>query len=235
MKSLRLFLPIALVLLGLVRAQAAEAPEMKPGYKVVVAVTITEEGVTENPRIVSSDDPTAEFLLNRAALQMAASIKQPARQKEGKPIRYTVQAPFMFPVEGDEGAAANDQPKPAVKTAVQPVYPEALGAQGEVGAAIVEIVVGTDGRVTTVSVLRSTHQEFADAATAALQQWEFTPGLKDGVAVATRWRLAMNFATTERETGWTWKVAPRPSLGNYTVVRVNPPAAPAPAGAATTK
>lgn len=227
MKAPRFALVTALLLLGLVRSPAAETPVAKPGYKVVVAVTINEQGVTENPRIVTSDDPSAEFLLNRAALKMAESIKQPPRQKEGKPIRYTVQAPFVFPVDGDEGPTPESIQKPSIKNALKPTYPESLAAQGEVGAAIVEIVVDVEGKISTMNVLRSTHPEFAEAATTALRQWEFVPGKKDGAAAETRWRVAVNFATTERETGWQWKIPPRPSLGNYTVIHVIKPAEPA--------
>lgn len=214
----RLFVFLTLALsLTLGRAQTAA----NPGYKVIVEVTFDEQGVPEEGKVVQSDDPTGDQVLNQISLRLAEEIKQaPRLDKDGKPKKFKARAPFNFPVEDDEGPEANNAPKPSVRSAVQPAYPENLAAAGEIGGAILELVIGADGAVKQATVLRSSHPGFANSAHAAVRQWQFTPAQKDGVAVESRWRIAVNFSLDGREVEWKWRVAPRPSLGSHTVGRI---------------
>lgn len=197
-----------------------------PGYKVTVEITFDEKGVAEDGKVVESDDPSGAQILNQIAVKLASQVKQPPRtDKEGKPMKYKVRAPFNFPVEEDEGAAANNAPKPSLHKAEQPTYPENLAAAGTVGGAILELTIGADGRVSKATVLRASHAEFAAAAQAAVSKWEFMPAKKDDVAVESRWRVAISFSVNGKDPDWKWMVAPRPSLGAFTVVRANVPAA----------
>jgi TonB family protein len=229
MKTLFRFLSLSLIVLGLVTARA-QTPAV-PGYKVVVEIAFDEQGAVEDGKVVQSDDPTGAHLLDQIALKLASEVKQPPRKdKDGKPVKFKARAPFSFPVEGDEGAAANEAPKPALRQAPLPVYPENLAAAGTVGGAIIELVIGTDGKVSRATLMRASHPEFGAAAVAATQQWVFAPAQKDGAAVESRWRVAVNFSVDNKEADWKWRVAPRPTLGAFTAVR--PPAAsaaPAPA------
>jgi TonB family protein len=230
MKILPRFLLLLLLALSLTTAQAAQKPSVT-GHRVVVEITFDEEGVSEGAKVIESDDPSAVQLLNQIAIRLAQEVKQaPRTDKDGKPKKFKARAPFDFPVEGDEGPEANNAPKPSIRQAVQPVYPEALAAAGEVGGAILELVVAADGSVSKATVLRSSHPEFANAAHAAVRQWQFTPAQKDGVAVDSRWRIAVNFSVDNKEADWMWRIAPRPSLGSFTAVRAKvPPPAAAPA------
>ncbi len=231
---LRLFLLVAVALsLTTARAQTPVAP----GYKVIVEITFDEQGAAEEGKIVQSDDPSGARVLDQIALRLAEEVKQaPRTDKDGKPVKFKARAPFNFPVEGDEGAAANDAPKPALRAAPLPAYPENLAASGTVGGAIIELVIGADGAVKKASVMRSSHPEFANAAFAAVQQWQFAPAQKDGAVVESRWRVAINFSVDDKEADWMWRIAPRPSLGAFTAVRAKvPPAAPAAAPAPTEK
>jgi TonB family protein len=222
-----LLLPLLAFALLLGSAHAAN------GYKVVVEITFDEQGAAEEAKIVESDDPTGVQLLNQIAIRLAEDVTQPPRtDKDGKPRKFKARAPFNFPIEDDEGPEANNAPKPALREAPLPVYPAALAAAGEVGGAIIELAIGTDGAVKQATVMRSSHPEFANAAYTAVQQWKFTPAQKDGVAVASRWRVAVNFSVDGKEADWKWRIAPRPTLGSFTAVRPPPAAAPvAPAAA----
>jgi len=78
---------------------------------------------------------------------------------------------------------------------VQPKYTqEALDAHIE-GTVGVTIVVKDDGKVGEATVLRSLDPTYGldKQAVAAAKQWEFTPGTKDGKAVAVRVTLEMSF------------------------------------------
>ena len=235
MKTLSRCLLLTLLAFGLSTGRA-ETP--KPGYKVVVEILFDEKGAAEDGKIVESDDPSGSQLLNQIALNLAAQVKQPARLENGKPVKFKALAPFNFPVDHDEGAAANNAPKPALHSIVQPVYPENLAATKTPGGAILELIIGADGAVKSVKVLAASHPEFAASAQVAVPQWVFVPAKKDGVPVESRWRIAVAFALDGHEPDWRWRIAPRPSLGSHTVVRTNkvlsdPNAvAPAPAPAA---
>jgi TonB family protein len=223
MKSLLNFFLLVAIASSLSTGRAQTT--VTPGYKVVVEITFDEQGVAEEAKVMQSDDPSGAHVLEQIALRLAEEVKQPPRtDKEGKPMKFKARAPFNFPVEGDEGAAANEAPKPALKAAPLPAYPEKLADTGTVGGAIVELVIGTDGAVTRASVLRSSHPEFANAAFAAVQQWQFAPAQKDGAAVESRWRVAVNFSVDDKEADWMWRIAPRPSLGSFTAVRAKVPA-----------
>lgn len=226
MKTPVRFLLVSLFAFCLIAARA-QTPAA-PGFKVMVEITFDEKGNAEDGKIVGSDDPTGAHVLDQIAMALAAEVKQPPRlDKEGKPMKFKARAPFNFPVEDDEGAAANNGPKPALKQAPQPVYPEELAQAGTVGGAIIELIIAADGRVSKATVLRSSHPEFANAAHAAVVQWQFAPAMKDGVAIESRWRIAVNFSVDGKEPDWKWRVAPRPSLGSFTAVRAKVPETPA--------
>lgn len=68
----------------------------------------------------------------------------------------------------------------------RPVYPPALRDAGTEGSAVVSFVVGSDGRVemTTFTVVRASHQQFADAVRDALPSMRFESArTADGRAV----------------------------------------------------
>ena len=210
------------------RAQNAADAAAKPGYNVVVELLINEQGEVEESKIASSEDFSGDKTLDQIALSLGAKVKLPPREKDGKKVKYRVRAPFHFPVEDDEGPAANNAPQPSIRNATKPAYPANLVEQGAVGGAILELNIGADGKVASVRVMRASHPEFGAAAAAAVQEWEFAPAMREGQAVACRWRLAIGFSLDGRDVGVDWKIAPRPSLGAYTVVKMRtPPAAPA--------
>lgn len=65
---------------------------------------------------------------------------------------------------------------PVVTFQARPQYPFDLRRIGAGGEALVQFVVGTDGRVSDALVLRSHDVQFAEAALAAVRQWTFQPG-----------------------------------------------------------
>jgi protein TonB len=99
------------------------------------------------------------------------------------------------PVGGRPGEIAAGPPGPApvrvggnIRAPVQvkrvpPLYPPAALAEGVKGVVILEAVIGADGRVTDVRVLRSIPL-LNQAAIDAVRQWEYQPTLMNGVPVA---------------------------------------------------
>lgn len=84
---------------------------------------------------------------------------------------------------------------PKVISEVKPQYtPEALQARIE-GTVIMTAVVRTDGRPGDIEITKSLDTEYGldKQAVAALSQWRFEPGLKDGKPVPVRVTVEMTF------------------------------------------
>jgi protein TonB len=74
-----------------------------------------------------------------------------------------------------------DVPEPRKTKHVDPTYPKS--ARGLVGEVFVEFVIGTNGRVREVKVLRS-FPPFDEAVIAAVKQWRYEPTRFRGTSVS---------------------------------------------------
>jgi TonB family protein len=83
-----------------------------------------------------------------------------------------------------------------------PHYPPALKQAGSQGQAVIEFTVGPDGTVTDAHPVHSTDPAFADAATAAVQQWQFKPGQLAGQPVGTRLQVPIVFQIVNDSGNW---------------------------------
>jgi TonB family protein len=111
----------------------------------------------------------------QSSAPLAAQPKVPA--PEG-PV-YSVQ---------QDGVAA-----PRVLHKLEPSYTdEARDAQLE-GMCVLEIEIWPDGRAHEIEVVQPLGLGLDEAATEAIEQWVFDPGLKDGVPVAVRATVEVNF------------------------------------------
>jgi protein TonB len=230
--------PIAATLLALgvaasLGAQDKPAPDNKHGYTVTVELKVDDQGKPQKEQIVASDDQTPDHVLDAMALVMAAKTSFPPQLKDGKAVPFSVRAPFFFPIEDDEGAAADNVPKPKLKQAVQPVYPPELRDRNVVGGAIFEIVVDAEGKLASMRTMRASNPEFEAAAVESVKKWEFAPAEKDGKPVESRVRLAIVFETEDNKPDLKWSVTPRPSLGSFIVMKPSHPLPAAPASPAT--
>ena len=87
--------------------------------------------------------------------------------------------------------------KPVAVRQVPPVYPADLRQAGVKGVAVVDFVVGTDGRVHRASVIRATDPRLGAAARAAVEQWQFEPGKIHGRRVNTHLQVPIVFDVNE--------------------------------------
>jgi len=74
-----------------------------------------------------------------------------------------------------------------------PGYPEAARKEGITGAVVLDCVIGTDGRIGEIDVMRSVDDALTQASKDAVEQWVFAPGTLDGEAVAVKYVLTVNF------------------------------------------
>jgi len=101
----------------------------------------------------------------------------------------------------DAGQAKTDPPavhvggniKPPKKVKdVKPIYPDLARNTHTQGVVILEITIGTDGKVKSVKVLKSLPLLEA-AAINAVKKWEYKPTLVDGKPTPVMMAVAVNF------------------------------------------
>jgi protein TonB len=79
-------------------------------------------------------------------------------------------------------AAQNTQPM--VLRKVEPKYSEQARSNKIQGTVVLKVVVAVDGRATEIHVTKSLDKELDENAVAAVKEWLFKPGTKDGTPVA---------------------------------------------------
>lgn len=98
-------------------------------------------------------------------------------------------------------AFAQTQPKPpTLLKQVEPVFPESQADAGVTAAAVLlEIDIGTDGKVMKVAVVESAGPEFDEAAVVAAEQLEFTPAEYDGKPIPVRIQYRSHFLIQQQQ------------------------------------
>jgi TonB family protein len=92
---------------------------------------------------------------------------------------------------------------------VTPVFPRDAQAERVGGVVIMEAIIGVDGRVRDVRVLRSAPL-FDKAAVDAVRQWQYTPPLRDGTPTPVVMTVTVTF-TLDGQSGGTVVAPPWPA------------------------
>jgi TonB family protein len=101
--------------------------------------------------------------------------------------------PQDYQIDGQQAVRIGGEiPTPKKLRDVRPVYPPEAQDAGVTGLVIIEVVIDTQGEVRSSRVLRSIPQLDA-AALDAVNQWRFTPTVRDGVAVPVVMTVTVNF------------------------------------------
>lgn len=143
-------------------AEGQAAPAQIPQTRQIAALL-------EYARTMSDRGMLAE---TERALQRALELVKQERARGGdQPAALTeTKAPIRV---------GGDVTQPSLLKYVAPVYqsgqPQSI--------TIAEIIVGADGRVTEVKIIRSAGASIDPAVVAALRQWTYTPTILNGVAV----------------------------------------------------
>lgn len=89
--------------------------------------------------------------------------------------------------------------RPTPARAIPPSYPSELKSKGISGEVIVEVIVSENGEITNARVIKATHQQFADAAMAAVVKWQMHPGQLNGTPVKCRVQMPFDFSIVPDE------------------------------------
>ena len=80
-----------------------------------------------------------------------------------------------------------------VVSRVEPRFPPAFAHSVREAIVVVRCVIGQDGSIHDLEIVRSSFPPFNDAVLSALRQWKFAPGMMHGQAVDTWFELTVNF------------------------------------------
>jgi TonB family protein len=146
--------------------------------EVTLEYTVNERGGTENIEVVES----SSSLFEQAALDAVAKYKYAPFDSDGVPIalpKSGVRTVIRFKLD-----ATQEQFLPVVHPA--PVYPPRALERGIEGFVIVEYTVTEQGRTADLRVLESASSLLEEAALEAAAKYEYTPRVRNGVAVPVR-------------------------------------------------
>lgn len=77
-----------------------------------------------------------------------------------------------------------------------PTYPVSAKLNHIEGTVVLQALIGTDGRIQTLSVY-SGHPMLADSALRAVQHWAYRPTRINGIAVEVETRIEVNFTLSD--------------------------------------
>jgi protein TonB len=86
-----------------------------------------------------------------------------------------------------------DVKAPVVVDRAEPQYTESARKARVAGIVVVEAIIGKDGRVQDVKVVKGLPMGLSAEAEAAVRRWRFKPGSLNGQPVATIFNLTVNF------------------------------------------
>lgn len=108
-----------------------------------------------------------------------------------KTIPIVLLCGLLGAASGFAQAPARTNPKPV--TTPKPDYPAALADTGKSGTASINVLVKADGTTAELQIKSADDPAFAEAAMAALVNWRFEPGTRDGVAADMRVAIPFKF------------------------------------------
>ena len=180
------------------------AAEKKPSY-TSAAMRRKIQGVVHMTAVIDRDGKPTDITVvksldNQYGLDdnAVAALKEwrfkPA-MKDGKPVLFHVTIEMSFTLRDDRVYSRTDPAvkAPVVLTEKRPVYTaEAARAKIE-GVVTIEGIIGIDGKLREMRVVKGLDSGLDANALAAAEQWTFTPGSLNGRPVPYRVTIELTF------------------------------------------
>ncbi len=128
------------------------------------------------------------------SLKTSAPIARPVVVTVGPAQMMPVSTPTpQVPQYGEPVHLSEDSARALVMHSVDPVYPPAALAQKLQGPVVLQAVIGRDGTVQDLKLVRG-YFVLGRAAIAAVKQWRFRPYTQNGRALETQTVITINFS-----------------------------------------
>ena len=163
-------------------------PAPVPDVPAPVDVVVQSKPVATPPAVSAPVPPPADVALQRPA--------PPAVAPDAEAAAAEVQAASAQPTRAPVARAPERSEPPALieRSRVAPIYPRASRRAGEAGTVVLRLTVGVSGTVLATAVLSSSGFDRLDqAAQAAVRQWRFSPGTRQGVPVELSIQVPIRF------------------------------------------
>lgn len=166
---------------------------------VKVEVRVNADGRARNLRVLDG----LGFGLDENALLAVRDWRFLPGKRNGRPVESTTQVDVEFNLRNAElnELIANDMATrvgpgvvpPRIIHRVEPEYSAGTINRTPAGAVVLDAVIQEDGIPKVVRVVRSIAWELDESAINALEQWRFSPAIKEGRPVKVRMNVAMTF------------------------------------------
>ena len=186
---------LALPLLQIVATSSSDKTEVRQ-----VAVTEAppapeiEEDKPPEPEPEPEEQPEMKPMENLSLADMELSLNPGASGGTGAQVLNDAMRNVANQA-ADLMSAGGAETQPRAVFQPSPSYPAELAKRKVSGVVKMEIVVDANGRVTNPRVISSSHPAFQTAALAAIKQWRFEPGMRDGNRASFRLQIPMRFGT----------------------------------------
>ena len=153
-----------------------------------VDVVVQSKPVATPPAVSAPVPPPADVALQRPAPPAVAADAEAAAAE----VQAAIAQPILAPVA--RAPERSEPPALIERSRVAPIYPRASRRAGEAGTVVLRLTVGVSGTVLATDVLSSSGFDRLDqAAQAAVRQWRFSPGTRQGVPVELSIQVPIRF------------------------------------------
>lgn len=160
------------------------------GYVDVAAVSLSAGEGTPRVEVAAADEPEEEEL-------------EPVPPPELPEVPQVPDVIAETPPIADEGfrdvyaVVPEGGRQPEVLERVPPRYPGRARRAGVEGTVVLRGIVGTDGRIRDVEILKDLPYDLGDAARAAVRRWRFRPAEYRGREIAVYYTVTVNYRLTQ--------------------------------------
>jgi len=163
-------------------------PAPVPDVPAPVDVVVQSKPVATPPAVSAPVPPPADVAPQSPSPPAVAAGAEAAAAEAQVAIAQPTRAPVARAPERSEPPALIERSR------VAPIYPRASRRAGEAGTVVLRLTVGVSGTVLATDVLSSSGFDRLDqAAQAAVRQWRFSPGTRQGVPVELSIQVPIRF------------------------------------------
>lgn len=197
---------------------SSEARKARVNGKVQLRLVVGKDGIPGDIRVVKSESP----LLDQPALDAAGKWRFKPGSRNGVPVETEVTVEMNFRLFPQQAAPTTEPsgdalPPPMILYQREAQYPRIAAQMGQRGTVELQAIIGVDGRVKSVKVLKGPPM-LAKAAQDAVMQWVYKPTLLNGVPVENETHVSIKF-----DGGAAASPEPAPAPGGDTSESGRPP------------
>ena len=191
------------------RQQQLAAYELLATGKTLELPPVKEAGVRIIATLLRADAQTATYriVFRQGEKNLADSTVPVARggravvggmDGAAAPYIFVFVEPDAVGAESERSGRASESlgiTAPVLTRKVAPAYPDEARQDKVTGVVVLQLLIGTDGKVHEVEVLQDPDPRLTKAAVEAVKQWEFEPARdKEGKSLSVKSSVTINFA-----------------------------------------